>query len=144
MKRFRMKWTALFSLSRRFIFYAKLPQRKRQRFFRLLNSIYTSTLLTDNCSFMNCLIYDSNIFFRYRFFFKLSYLASSFFGNFFRNLLGNKFKFFDVFIRNLICIYVFQAIFFSIVIKFRSIKLELSGKFCILDNFVSEISWSFH
>lgn len=144
MKRFRMKWTALFSLSRRFIFYAKLPQRKRQRFFRLLNSIYTSTLLTDNCSFMNCLIYDSNIFFRYRFFFKLFYLASSFFGNFFRNLLGNKFKFFDVFIRNLICIYVFQAIFFSIVIKFRSIKLELSGKFCILDNFVSEISWSFH
>lgn len=83
-------------------------------------------------------------FFSLSIFFKLSYLASSFFGNFFRNLLGNKFKFFDVFIRNLICIYVFQAIFFSIVIKFRSIKLELSGKFCILDNFVSEISRSFH
>lgn len=125
-------------------FLCKAASKKEAAILSSIEFDLTSTLLTDNCSFMNCLIYDSNIFFRYRFFFKLSYLASSFFGNFFRNLLGNKFKFFDVFVRNLICIYVFQAIFFSIVIKFRSIKLELSGKFCILDNFVSEISRSFH
>lgn len=71
--------------ARRFIFYAKLPQRKRQRFFRLLKRLRSiGTLLRGNSMFIELSNLWLEYFFRYRLFFKLSYLALSFFWKFFQ------------------------------------------------------------